>query len=79
MRSPEWKAMSDEDRRSFVKDTLEDFRATARAELLERHLELTRQQQPPEAAAAVPALGLVNAAKNASRGGDPWAEFKPAH
>jgi hypothetical protein len=79
MKTSDWKTMSDEERRQLVKDTLEDFRATARAELLERHPELTRQQQPPEAAAAVRALGLVNAAKNASRGGDPWAEFKPTH
>jgi endonuclease YncB( thermonuclease family) len=40
LKSPEWKAMGDEDRRQFVKDTLENFRDTAREELLNRHPEL---------------------------------------
>jgi hypothetical protein len=47
MQSADWKAMGDEDRRQFVKDTLEDFRSTARGELLERHPEIAKAAGSP--------------------------------
>jgi hypothetical protein len=64
--SAEWKAMTDEDRREFVKETLEDFRASARDELLKRHPELVPAGQ------SAPRLP-----PQAMQGADPWAEFQP--
>lgn len=40
MASPEWKQMTDEERRELVKDTLADFRVTARDALIANHPEL---------------------------------------
>ena len=42
IRTPQWRAMSDEDRRQLVKEALEDFRASGREALIERHPELGR-------------------------------------
>jgi hypothetical protein len=39
--SPEWQAMTDEDRRQTVRDAMADFRDAARTALLERHPELS--------------------------------------
>lgn len=54
IRSPEWRSMSDPDRVQFVKDTLTDFRDTARQTLVERHPELSGQQSPPAAPSLPP-------------------------
>jgi endonuclease YncB( thermonuclease family) len=40
IRTRDWRSMNDEDRRQFVKDTLAEFRDTAREELIKRHPEL---------------------------------------
>jgi hypothetical protein len=60
IKSPEWRAMSDDERREEVQDVLKEFRATAREELKQRHPELAGRPEevPPPPTGAEPIEGL---------------------